>query len=68
VKYMGWPDHHNPPLELLLKVVHAMDEWLEGHSTNVAVVHCKVFRLPRNLVLCFSRISSKKATITMNVN
>jgi phosphatidylinositol-3,4,5-trisphosphate 3-phosphatase/dual-specificity protein phosphatase PTEN len=41
VRYYGWPDHHSPPLELLLKVVQAIDDWLCSHKANIAVVHCK---------------------------
>eukprot|EP01102_Stenamoeba_stenopodia_P005954 TRINITY_DN1665_c0_g7_i1.p1 TRINITY_DN1665_c0_g7~~TRINITY_DN1665_c0_g7_i1.p1 ORF type:complete len:612 (-),score=145.06 TRINITY_DN1665_c0_g7_i1:134-1969(-) len=36
----GFPDHHNPPLDLLFKIIYSMDEWLRKHEDNVAVVHC----------------------------
>jgi len=44
VEYMGWPDHHSPPLELLFRIVKAMEEWLAQDEKNVAVVHCKAGR------------------------
>ncbi len=49
VKWLGWPDHHPPPLAHLIKLVKLMDEYLKQHEENVVVVHCKVilsFLLP----------------------
>eukprot|EP00011_Vannellida_sp_DIVA3-517-6-12_P008018 CAMPEP_0114615288 /NCGR_PEP_ID=MMETSP0168-20121206/6089_1 /TAXON_ID=95228 ORGANISM="Vannella sp., Strain DIVA3 517/6/12" /NCGR_SAMPLE_ID=MMETSP0168 /ASSEMBLY_ACC=CAM_ASM_000044 /LENGTH=426 /DNA_ID=CAMNT_0001826357 /DNA_START=74 /DNA_END=1354 /DNA_ORIENTATION=+ len=36
----GFPDHHNPPLQLLFKIIHSMHSWLSADESNVAVVHC----------------------------
>eukprot|EP01118_Nematostelium_gracile_P020170 TRINITY_DN969_c0_g2_i1.p1 TRINITY_DN969_c0_g2~~TRINITY_DN969_c0_g2_i1.p1 ORF type:complete len:261 (+),score=60.85 TRINITY_DN969_c0_g2_i1:116-898(+) len=36
-----FPDHHAPPLDLLLQVVHSIDNWLKASDKNVAVMHCK---------------------------
>eukprot|EP01102_Stenamoeba_stenopodia_P019431 TRINITY_DN7336_c0_g1_i1.p1 TRINITY_DN7336_c0_g1~~TRINITY_DN7336_c0_g1_i1.p1 ORF type:complete len:411 (+),score=84.99 TRINITY_DN7336_c0_g1_i1:184-1416(+) len=36
----GFPDHHNPPLDLLFKIVLSMDNWLKASPQHVAVVHC----------------------------
>eukprot|EP01012_Entosiphon_sulcatum_P023047 TRINITY_DN28027_c0_g1_i1.p1 TRINITY_DN28027_c0_g1~~TRINITY_DN28027_c0_g1_i1.p1 ORF type:complete len:342 (-),score=45.67 TRINITY_DN28027_c0_g1_i1:96-1121(-) len=36
----GFPDHHPPPLGLLLQVVREMHEWVSASEANVAVVHC----------------------------
>lgn len=38
----GFPDHHNPPLDLLFEIVLSMARWTQACSGNVAVVHCKV--------------------------
>ncbi|KAL6078780.1 Tensin-3, variant 2 [Balamuthia mandrillaris] len=35
-----FPDHHNPPLDLLFSVVLSLDNWLRADPANVAVVHC----------------------------
>jgi len=37
---MGWPDHHNPPLDLLFSIMKTMHAWLSSDKNNVAVVHC----------------------------
>eukprot|EP01103_Thecamoeba_quadrilineata_P010667 TRINITY_DN2363_c0_g1_i1.p1 TRINITY_DN2363_c0_g1~~TRINITY_DN2363_c0_g1_i1.p1 ORF type:complete len:592 (+),score=102.36 TRINITY_DN2363_c0_g1_i1:71-1846(+) len=36
----GFPDHHNPPIDLLFNIVLSMDAWLKKDSNRVAVVHC----------------------------
>ncbi len=55
--YYGWPDHHNPPLELLLRCVDAMHTWLSDHRENVVAVHCKVSntRKPNLIVLPYNK-------------
>ena len=39
MKWVGWPDHHPPPLGHLFKVVGMIDSWLEADPQNVVVVH-----------------------------
>eukprot|EP01083_Nonionella_stella_P017911 50128_1 len=34
-------DHNIPPLKLVLKCCRDIDEWLRGHPSRVAAVHCK---------------------------
>jgi len=41
VKYMGWPDHHAPPLDHLFTLLDAIHIWLNVDKENVAVIHCK---------------------------
>eukprot|EP01100_Stratorugosa_tubuloviscum_P010511 TRINITY_DN451_c0_g1_i2.p1 TRINITY_DN451_c0_g1~~TRINITY_DN451_c0_g1_i2.p1 ORF type:complete len:591 (-),score=205.25 TRINITY_DN451_c0_g1_i2:53-1825(-) len=36
----GFPDHHNPPLVLLFKIILSMDSWLKADPKNICVVHC----------------------------
>jgi len=36
----GWPDHHNPPLPLLINVIKDMQVFLLEDPENVVVVHC----------------------------
>ena len=38
---MPFPDHHPPPLDLYLKLVEMIDNWLRADDNHVAVVHCK---------------------------
>jgi hypothetical protein len=40
VMLMGWPDHHNPPLDLLFSIVKTIHSWLSADKSNVIVVHC----------------------------
>lgn len=42
VSWCGFPDHHSPPLRLLLRTLHAMQQWLLADDRNVVVVHCLV--------------------------
>ncbi|KAH3758281.1 Phosphatidylinositol-3,4,5-trisphosphate 3-phosphatase [Pelomyxa schiedti] len=35
-----FPDHHNPPLEKLFKIVKSMDSWIKADYQNTCVVHC----------------------------
>src|SRR3989338_174000 len=35
----GFPDHFNPPLALLTKIVVVMDKWLRADRNHVAVIH-----------------------------
>jgi protein-tyrosine phosphatase len=37
----GFPDHFNPPLNLLFKIIVSMHNWLSAGADHVAVVHCK---------------------------
>ncbi|KAL6055483.1 Telomerase protein component 1 [Balamuthia mandrillaris] len=41
VVFIGWPDHHAPPLHRQLRLCERMLDWLEGDSRNTAVIHCK---------------------------
>ncbi|KAE9039143.1 hypothetical protein PR002_g5661 [Phytophthora rubi] len=36
----GFPDHHPPPLQLLLDIVNDMLQWIFKSANNVVVVHC----------------------------
>lgn len=36
----GFPDHHSPPLDLLIQIIVSMDNWLSASAEHVAVVHC----------------------------
>ncbi|RLN14741.1 hypothetical protein BBJ28_00021365, partial [Nothophytophthora sp. Chile5] len=40
VSECGFPDHHPPPLQLLLDIVNDMIEWVAKGSKHVLVVHC----------------------------
>ncbi|TDH68535.1 hypothetical protein CCR75_007671 [Bremia lactucae] len=40
VSECGFPDHHPPPLQLLLDIINDMIEWVAKDSKNVLVVHC----------------------------
>jgi len=50
--FFGWPDHHPPSLDHLIKIVQAIDMWLHSHSDNVAVIHCKAGRGRTGTVIC----------------
>ncbi|OQS05979.1 phosphatidylinositol-3,4,5-trisphosphate 3-phosphatase [Thraustotheca clavata] len=36
----GFPDHHPPPLQVLLDIINRMTEWYIQDEENVVVVHC----------------------------
>ena len=38
---LGWPDTLAPPLERLVSLCRAADNWLSKHPSNVLVWHCK---------------------------
>jgi protein-tyrosine phosphatase len=40
VKDFGFPDHHAPPVTLLVKIVEEMFSWLSKDQNNVVAVHC----------------------------
>ncbi|KAL8024971.1 putative pleckstrin domain, PH-like domain superfamily, protein-tyrosine phosphatase [Plasmopara halstedii] len=40
VNECGFPDHHPPPLQLLLDIINDMIEWVAKSSKHVLVVHC----------------------------
>jgi protein-tyrosine phosphatase len=42
VEHFPWPDHHPPPFSVLLELMNAMNNWLDGDSTakRVVVLHC----------------------------
>lgn len=40
IMLMGWPDHHNPPLDLLFSIMKTMHAWLSSDKNNVVIVHC----------------------------
>lgn len=48
----GWPDHHGPPLLMLINVVTAIDRWLRADSRNVAIVHCLAGRGRTGTAIC----------------
>ncbi|KAG7400153.1 hypothetical protein PHYBOEH_006861 [Phytophthora boehmeriae] len=40
VSECGFPDHHPPPLQLLLDIMNDMIEWVSKSPKHVIVVHC----------------------------
>jgi len=44
VMCFGFNDHCAPPLELLIRAVHAIDDWLNLDPENCAFIHCKAGR------------------------
>eukprot|EP01120_Amphizonella_sp_Union-15-10_P016563 TRINITY_DN87_c0_g1_i1.p1 TRINITY_DN87_c0_g1~~TRINITY_DN87_c0_g1_i1.p1 ORF type:complete len:584 (+),score=118.34 TRINITY_DN87_c0_g1_i1:41-1792(+) len=38
--HIPFPDHHPPPMELLIKIVQTIDSWLRADESNVAIIHC----------------------------
>jgi hypothetical protein len=38
----GFPDHHNPPLDMLFRIISTMDDWIRQNPEHVVVVHCVV--------------------------
>ena len=40
IEYFPFPDHHPPPLDLLLHIIKLATEWLDKDRDNVIVVHC----------------------------
>ncbi|KAE9356456.1 hypothetical protein PF008_g3604 [Phytophthora fragariae] len=40
VSECGFPDHHPPPLQLLLDIMNDMVEWVAKSPKHVVVVHC----------------------------
>ncbi|KAL6072071.1 Phosphatidylinositol-3,4,5-trisphosphate 3-phosphatase [Balamuthia mandrillaris] len=38
--WCSWPDHHSPPLVLLLQICKSIYLWLNTHPENAVVVHC----------------------------
>eukprot|EP01051_Picozoa_sp_SAG22_P024522 SAG22_NODE_6838_length_805_cov_2.118980_1_plen_90_part_10 len=36
-----FPGHPAPPLELLVRICNAVQNWLAADQANVAVVHCR---------------------------
>jgi protein-tyrosine phosphatase len=44
VMHFCMPDHHNPPIKMLLQIVECMDAWLKSDPENVVAVHCKAGR------------------------
>eukprot|EP01125_Pyxidicula_operculata_P010034 TRINITY_DN3298_c0_g1_i2.p1 TRINITY_DN3298_c0_g1~~TRINITY_DN3298_c0_g1_i2.p1 ORF type:complete len:329 (+),score=41.22 TRINITY_DN3298_c0_g1_i2:256-1242(+) len=43
-EFLGWNDHHAPPLPQLIKVIKAIDAFLSLDSKNVAAIHCNAGR------------------------
>jgi len=44
VMCFGFNDHCAPPLQLLVRVVHAIDDWLKLNPEHCAFIHCKAGR------------------------
>lgn len=40
VEHIPFPDHHPPPLSLLMFTCHKIDCWLRADPLNVVVIHC----------------------------
>lgn len=49
--WYGWPANRSPPLELLYKLVQAIDDYLKLDERNVAVIHCKEGRERSGVVI-----------------
>src|SRR5690606_11288525 len=53
-----FPDHHAPPLDLLIQIVASIDNWLHASPEHVAVVHCKGGKGRTGVVIaCYLRFS-----------
>lgn len=48
----GWPDHHGPPLQVLIDVVSNIDRWVRSDPKNVAIVHCLAGRGRTGTAIC----------------
>lgn len=48
----GWPDHHGPPLQVLVDVVSNIDRWIRSDPKNVAIVHCLAGRGRTGTAIC----------------
>eukprot|EP01100_Stratorugosa_tubuloviscum_P000175 TRINITY_DN1036_c4_g1_i2.p1 TRINITY_DN1036_c4_g1~~TRINITY_DN1036_c4_g1_i2.p1 ORF type:complete len:337 (+),score=90.67 TRINITY_DN1036_c4_g1_i2:160-1170(+) len=40
VIHKEFPDHHSPPLIILLEIIRIIDDFLSSHERNVVIVHC----------------------------
>ncbi|KAG9409332.1 hypothetical protein AC1031_019584 [Aphanomyces cochlioides] len=50
----GFPDHHPPPLQILLDILNRMLEWYMQDPENVVVVHCMAGKGRTGVVItCF---------------
>ena len=50
----GFPDHHPPPLQVLIDIMNEMLEWIaKDDAHNVLVVHCLAGKV-RALYCCYA--------------
>jgi len=48
----SFPDHQTAPLDLLVRIVESIDQWLAQDTTNVAAVHCLAGKGRTGCVCC----------------
>jgi phosphatidylinositol-3,4,5-trisphosphate 3-phosphatase/dual-specificity protein phosphatase PTEN len=53
VSEVGFPDHHPPPLPLLLDIMNEMLAWSRKSKHNVLVVHCLAGKVSLLLLLLY---------------
>ncbi|OQR81208.1 phosphatidylinositol-3,4,5-trisphosphate 3-phosphatase [Achlya hypogyna] len=54
VEECGFPDHHPPPLQVLLDIINRMAAWYMADPDNVVVVHCMAGKGRTGVVItCF---------------
>eukprot|EP01130_Rhizamoeba_saxonica_P011481 TRINITY_DN4769_c0_g1_i3.p1 TRINITY_DN4769_c0_g1~~TRINITY_DN4769_c0_g1_i3.p1 ORF type:complete len:428 (+),score=81.50 TRINITY_DN4769_c0_g1_i3:631-1914(+) len=51
VQYFGWEDHHSPPLDVLVNVVDALEQFLLEDPLNTAAVHCRAGKARTGVVI-----------------
>jgi len=60
VGHFPFDDHNAPPFELILQFCRNVQEWLDEHEDNIAVIHCKAGKGRTGLMICawllFSRM------------
>jgi len=56
--WFGWSSKKAPPLELLNRILLAINDWLAQHPQNVAVIHCKEGRERSGVVIASYLVKS----------
>jgi len=56
--WYGWSSKKSPPLELLNRILLAINDWLAQHPQNVAVIHCKEGRERSGVVIAAYLVKS----------
>lgn len=63
VDYRPFPDHQPPPINLLIRCVQSIDEFLSKDPCNVAVLHCKAGKGRSGTITC-AYLMYKQAFLT----